>query len=274
MEEFNYQDFLSGVGIEKGDILDVASDLVSIMSYCKKQRLSFSPERLIDTLEDMVGAEGTVMIRAFTWDFCRGEGFDIQHSPSRVGALGNVAMKRDDFQRTRHPIYSWMVWGRHRDELCGMENVMSFGKGTPLDFLVKNDAKYVTVGNPSTRGMTLMHHVESLCQVPYRYEKVFEGEYIDALRKRSVRRYSMFVKPLNYSIEDIKDEKSTLFWDGMYSCVKWYDGSLSVKIASCPQIKEKGMEEILENDGATLFRFEGIPGYRASGVDWGMARYY
>ena len=91
--ELDYTDLISHVGIEKGDTVDVASDLVSIIMFCRKRKIGFDADKLIDALKDLVSGEGTVMIRMFNWDFCRGTDFDIRKTPSRVGALGNVALK-------------------------------------------------------------------------------------------------------------------------------------------------------------------------------------
>ena len=60
MEEFNYLDYMSGAGIEKGDILDVSSDVMAVLMYCRKAKLRFNPNHLLDALQEMVGEEGTV----------------------------------------------------------------------------------------------------------------------------------------------------------------------------------------------------------------------
>ena len=91
-KELDYMDFLQGVGVEKGDIIDVSSDMANVLLYCRRIGVRLVPDHLIDSLQELVGPEGTVMIRTFTWDFCHGEPFDIRTSPSRVGALGNAAM--------------------------------------------------------------------------------------------------------------------------------------------------------------------------------------
>ena len=132
MEELDYLELIRTIGVQKGDVLDVASGLASVILYCRSKKLKFDSHHLLDALKESVGPEGTIMIRAFNWDFCHDVPFDILHSPSRVGVLGDVAMKREDFRRTQHPIYSWMVWGKYQEYLCGMENARSFGEGTPF----------------------------------------------------------------------------------------------------------------------------------------------
>ena len=63
MEELNYAEYLDGVGLMPGDIIDVASDMMSIMMYCRRKKLRFDPNQLLDALKEKVGEEGTVMIR-------------------------------------------------------------------------------------------------------------------------------------------------------------------------------------------------------------------
>ena len=49
--------------------------------------------------------------------------FDIEKSPSKTGTLGQLTLKRSDFSRTAHPIYSFSVFGKYKDgnhmDICG-----------------------------------------------------------------------------------------------------------------------------------------------------------
>ena len=71
MEEFQYENLSSDIGIEKGDILDIASALRCIVQHCHNHGMHFDGSRLLDALQEAVGADGTIMVRAFTWDFCK-----------------------------------------------------------------------------------------------------------------------------------------------------------------------------------------------------------
>ena len=83
MGVFDYDAFLDGLGIRNGDLLDVASDMISIMMYCTEKRLEFDPNVLIDKILNRVGAEGTVVIRTFNWRFCKGACFDKKKPKDR-----------------------------------------------------------------------------------------------------------------------------------------------------------------------------------------------
>ena len=265
--ELDYRDLIANVGIEKGDIIDVASDLVSIMMFCRKRKLSFDPGNLIDALKDLVSDEGTVMIRMFNWDFCHGTGFDIRKTPSRVGALGNAALKRPDFQRTKHPLYSWMVAGKYRELLCGMDNTCAFGKGTPFDLLYEKHGKQLTIGNTVADACTQMHHCEALCRVPYRREKEFTGMYTDENGDSGIRTYSMYVRPLNLSVVNTEtntgERRKTLLDAGI---MKEYvtEGGLMSSSILLHEITDFFCRDIEENEGKFIVSVEGKEGYGAS----------
>lgn len=111
MEEINYQKMLLEAGISSGMTVDIVSDLFNITKAAWCNNKTFNAENFIKALCNQVGENGNVLIRAFNWDFCSGKEFNITSTPSQVGAFGNIAMKIKDFSRTKHPLYSWFIWG-------------------------------------------------------------------------------------------------------------------------------------------------------------------
>ena len=105
-KEFDYKSFLNGLNIQNGDLLEIASDLLSFLLYCRNKKLKFDANKLIDEIKHLVGNEGTVMIRTFSWDFCNKHIFDYSNTLSQTDSLGNYALKREDFKRTKHHVYS------------------------------------------------------------------------------------------------------------------------------------------------------------------------
>ena len=260
MQEFDYREYLENVGIEKGDILDVASDLLSILVYCRKYKLKFDANRLLDVLQEMVGEDGTIMIRAFSWDFCKGKTFDMQNTPSQVGSLGNIAMKRGDFQRTQHPIYSWLVWGKYQQELCLLENVASFGKGTPFDFLYHHQGKQLSIGNMESLAITHIHHAEKMGEVWYRTEKVFKADYIGKDGQKEEREYTMYVRPLNVDVHSDEKELYIEFGEKGIKIAKLYQGELNCEILKIREAVDSFLQDIKENDCKKFIAINGKKG--------------
>ena len=107
----------------------------------------------------------------------------IKGSASRVygqnaftGAINIVTSK--DFKRTKHPIHSFAVFGKHKNYLCNLENKSSWGEDSPFKFLYKN-AKNLFIGIDYKNGFTMDHYFEQLTNVKYRYHKDFKSTYID-----------------------------------------------------------------------------------------------
>lgn len=232
MEEVNYDDMINAVPIKKGDIIDVVADLFNITKMCWAIKKKFDPNRLIDAFCRAVGKEGTVLIRTFSWDFCHGKGFDAKRTLSQVGALGNIALKRSDFRRTKHPIYSWMVWGKYQDYLCELDDTDSFGEKSIFAWEATNaDVRQIVIGNPSTNGVTIFHYIEQLVGVSYRYIKDFTDKYVDEYGVESMKTYSMYVRDLDYDIVtdlDVYDEileKKEIKINGSYEGIEliFYD---------------------------------------------------
>ena len=224
-----------------GDIIDISSDYVSLYFYAKKNEQPFDGNDLLDFLYSSVTDVGTIMVRTFSWDFCKGIGFDLRKTKSQVGELGNIALGREDFKRTRHPIYSWMAKGKSQDELCSLDNKTSFGKDSPWSFLEKNDAKMLILGNTGDFGLTCLHYIEQEIGIDYRYEKDFHAQYTDEYGVSSGKTYSMYVRKLDRQVLFNKDAAWRRLCESGAMRTEIIDGYLSVACMSykkaCQQIR-------------------------------------
>lgn len=183
--------------IARGDIVYVVSDVLALSVKARENKERMDLNRLIDSILNKVGPEGTVLIPTFNWDFCKGETFDIRKTVSRTGALGNAALKRADFKRSKHPLYSFMIWGKDRELLTEMDPKDAFGADSVFGYLHRNKAKALVIGLPTLSGLTFIHYVEQMVGVPYRYSKDFTAGYVDANGSESQKTYSMYVRDLD-----------------------------------------------------------------------------
>lgn len=276
MDEICYEKLIEEMEIGQGDIVDVASDMMNVLINCRRNNRKFDSNNFLDALKTAVGEEGTVMIRTFTWDFCHNVPFDIKKSPSRVGALGNFTMKRADFRRTKHPIYSWMVWGKYADVLCNMDNKSSFGEGTVFDFLYKNNAKQIMLGDANYVASTQIHHAEVIANVPYRKEKIFKGQYTDENGETSIREYGMNVRPLNGNVTNapLNDGR---FVNGLINenilKVGTYDNVVRYETYKLPELTDFVVGHLVNGDGSMVVSIGGRPGYKYADIDWKTFQY-
>ena len=95
----------------------MASSILNLSIIHKKLGRTFFPDEIINQIQSVIGKNGTLLINSFNWDFCKGIDFDPKNTPSKTGALSNIALKRKDFMRTKNPIYSFLVSGKDQKNL-------------------------------------------------------------------------------------------------------------------------------------------------------------
>lgn len=201
MDEYvRLRDIPAYFGLEKGDTVWLSSDVKELLYSCMEHDDDTDMNVLINAIQDVITPAGTLLIPTFNWDFCKGKTFDIRNTPCKTGVIGKCALKRDDFRRTRHPIYSFAVWGAGTDELVSMDNKSSFGYGSPFTYCVEHNGKNVFIGVECQHSFTLVHYAEEQVGISYRYLKDFTADYIDEDGSLTRRTYSMNVRDLDKDI--------------------------------------------------------------------------
>jgi aminoglycoside 3-N-acetyltransferase len=199
-EYISYQKLPSILKIEKGDVILLTSDITDLFLQCQANGEILDVNILLDNFQEAIGEEGTLLIPTYNWGFCQGKAFDYKKTPSKTGAIGNAALRRKDFTRTKHPIYSFAVWGKDAVKLAEMDNIESFGPDSPFAYLEQVDAKNVFIGASLRNSFTYIHYIEQKLKAPYRFSKVFRSHYIDQDKVDTVRDYSMYVRDLDLDV--------------------------------------------------------------------------
>ena len=228
--------------IQEGDIVYVVSDIFRLAKSVVENNEDFDINIFLDTIAAKVGKSGTILIPAFNWDFCKGKTFHYNRTPSMTGALGNAALRRDDFVRTKHPIYSFCVWGSDRELLFEIDPENSFGEGTVFEYLIERSAKALVIDLPSMEGISVNHHVEQMVGVPYRYHKTFTAGYIDWNQEEKVKKYSMYVRNYDYGAEEFLNPMNHLL-----ECLNISDTTI-INDIPFRVVRLKEMAQILEYD--------------------------
>ncbi len=199
------------LGIEKGDDLYISSDVTLFtLDACRecglkgKKDIDIFYDLLIDAFKEMVTEEGTLLFPVFTWSFCKGTPYDVKTTQGEVGALGNwVLNRREDFVRTAHPLYSFMVWGRGAKELAAMTNRTAWGEDSPFAYLHSHYGKNLIINVSLGGSFTFLHYVEESIHVPHRYYKDFHGSYVNPDASTEERTYTMFVRDLDIDSKQV-----------------------------------------------------------------------
>lgn len=184
--------------IKQGETVHFSSDLARFWETYSRYHDDFSPQRILRLLQERVTEEGTLILPTYSWDFCHGLGFDIRKTQPKTGSLNKLALRTPGFRRTRHPIYSYAVWGKDSDLYIGLNNIDGWAKDSPLYYMHQKDAAIIQFCVPSADCLTFGHYVERTVGVSYRFMKDFTGDYTDENGVTAERTYSMYCRYLDY----------------------------------------------------------------------------
>ena len=209
---------LKKIGLKKNDTIYLASNILPLMIQYNNNNKKIIPHQIINDILDIIGKNGTLLLPTFNWDYCVKKKFDIKKTISKCGALSNIALNREDFSRTKHPIYSFAVTGKYKNFLCSLNNKSAWGPNSPFDFMYNKKAKNLFIGIDYKDAFTMDHYFEQKAKVKYRYSKDFTSIYINKFGKKSKKKYSMFVRDkknckftkLDESLDKILEEKKYL----------------------------------------------------------------
>jgi aminopeptidase-like protein/aminoglycoside N3'-acetyltransferase len=195
---------LAGCGVRPGDTLIVHSDVRDSLRV-EGRTVADKLETISAGLRDAV-ADGTLILPTFTYSFCRGEAFDVEASPSTVGALTEWFRGRPGVRRTPDALFSVAVAGRvhpaWEERLFALGDTDCFGPDSVFAYLRAVNAKIAFYG-VDFESCTFVHHVEQLARVPYRYMKTFSGTVRAGGAETAVR--------AGYNVRDLAGDTENLF---------------------------------------------------------------
>ena len=198
---------LENIGLVSSDIVCVTSDIsrLGIPDEARKEMKQFGSQHLlnlyVDTLKQVLGPNGTLLMPTFTYSACKGEIFNPKSTPSTVGALTEFFRKLPESRRTNHSIFSYAVWGKHAEDFLATDNSDCFGANTVFDLMCKLQGKYLMLGINMSKGATQVYYSEQKATVPYRYFKDFSGQINDGIKIQTTN-VKYFVRDYAHNYSD------------------------------------------------------------------------
>ena len=182
-KEFLIQN-LQSIGIQKGDSLLVHSSL-SKMGY-----LENGPETLIDALLEVIGSKGNLLMPSspnalLQLDYIKSNTlFDVQHSPSKLGAITEVFRKRKDVIRSLNATEPVCALGPDAYFLTeGHFNELTpYTSKSPFYRLTEKNGKILYIGVTLANAGTSLHLLEDALdfKFPVYFPEVFDVKIKDA----------------------------------------------------------------------------------------------
>ncbi len=175
---------LMQVGLHQGDVVyfEVSPETLRTPE-CGNSAESVS-ENLYSAMREVVGPDGTLLVPSFSFSFENNEDFDVERTPSAETKCGSSLAFVEYFRtlpgvvRSSDPNCSIAALGsRAREFVTGLPNT-TFGKDCVYDRLVTAGGKICSVG-ASFADTPLLHYMEEMLGVPFRYKQLFTGRILE-----------------------------------------------------------------------------------------------
>jgi len=179
MNSINFDEYQKGlmrcyenIDIGKGDNLYVTGNLGSLgrLKIPKDQKLV----GLHKGLCKLIGEDGSIFSTAASMNLCNTDiPFDKKTTPShQMGPLAEYFRTLPNAKRSLHPF--WSISGSGPQSVI-LDNVSrhAYGVGSPWSRFLELNVRQVNFGLHPSKAVTLVHHLETVVGVPYRYCKEF-----------------------------------------------------------------------------------------------------
>ena len=126
--------------------------------------------------------------------------FDIRKTKSKLGFLPNFIIDNLQFERSNHPIFSYIAVGKNKKFVKKLGK-SAFGIKSLHQSLKGKNCYFLHFDRPIYNGNTLIHHIEQKNNINYRFEKTFKTKIFDGSKYIGTN-YKAFVR------KDIKNSYS------------------------------------------------------------------
>lgn len=166
---------LRAVGVREGDVVFSHTSVAMLGRPPVALTQEALSELFLDVFREVLGPEGTWVLPAYTYSYTKGERFDPATTPPTkdMGALSLALWDHPDAVRSLDPIFSVVAIGGRAQELTAGVPTSCFGDDCFYARIVEADGAMLNIGIGSHSA--LLHHVEQMLGVPYRFLKPFSG---------------------------------------------------------------------------------------------------
>tara|TARA_B100000963_G_scaffold340533_1_gene339321 strand:- start:786 stop:1598 length:813 start_codon:yes stop_codon:yes gene_type:complete len=191
------------IGLKKNQSIYVSSDLSKLGKYEKKTKNGLLSDHL-KALKTIVGKKGNIFVPTASLNLCNTDKvFDLKKTPSyQMGILSEFLRKKKNSHRSLHPFWSVSGIGIDVKNFLSKISPHSHASGSVWEKFVQNNVIALNIGIKPNHAIPLVHHVETIVGVPYRYNK----EFIQKIGSKKIER--KFYLPSLFLRSKIKRDKN------------------------------------------------------------------
>lgn len=217
---------LRALGISEGDIVYSHVSLIHLGVMQAEHGSTDVIFDIVQAIKEVIGDKGTFITPSFTYSFCNEKKYDIEVTPSVVGAFGEYLRKLDLSSRSTDPIFSVTGFGASFNHLISQHTRTTFGDGCLYEKLLSVDAKLCNFG-VDLFYCTPIHYLERRLGVSYRYDKTFSGILQTPNSKQQID-WEYYVRDINVaSAPNLNQLQYYALQEGLATTVRMGRGTLS-----------------------------------------------
>ncbi len=190
---------LSNIGLNNHDNVYITGNMGLLGKIRMKK--SYKLNAFLNSFWNIIGDKGTIFSPAASMNLCNTDiPFDIESTQSHeMGSFAEHIRNLPNSIRSFHPFWSVVGVGFNAHILNKVSR-HAYGAGSPWSHFLNLDTVQVNVGIDPSRAVTLIHHIETLVGVPYRYTK----EFVHPILKNGKVKYEPFYQSVFYNESNIK----------------------------------------------------------------------
>ena len=174
--DYSYKDLFEAykkLGLDSGKVVYITGNFGRLGRYYKNQRNLLFQDH-VKVIQELIGDKGTLVVPTHSWSLCKNNiPFDSSSTVSETGPFTEYVRQQENSVRQFHPFASVTALGEKAIEICTNNSHHAYGWETPFQRMIDLDAIYISIGQPMEKSISLVHHIEHIMGVPYRYTKEF-----------------------------------------------------------------------------------------------------
>jgi aminoglycoside 3-N-acetyltransferase len=194
--------------IKKNEDVYISSNLISLGRYEKKSINHLLEDHLI-AIRSVIGNEGTIFFPTATLNLCNSNIiFDYHNTPSyQMGILSEYLRKNKNSFRSMHPYWSVSGIGPNAKKFLQNLSPHSHASGSIWEKFAEKNIRAINIGVKPTHACPIIHYIETIVGVPYRYNK----EFNQRIKTKKIEFKKFYLPVLYLKSRIIRDENKKIF---------------------------------------------------------------
>lgn len=200
--DYKIEKLVSKFSFEKESILYVAGNTFNfgfnkddVKNFCKN---------FLKYLKKKVGSKGGIIVPTATLNLIKNNKiYDKDKTKSyTMGVFSEYVRTQRNSYRSNHPLWSFAGQGKKVRKILKRISYSAYGEGSVFDKLMNCQTYFICLGEPNN-AIGMLHYVENLFGVPYRFNKEF---YIKIKNNNKIKK--------SYSLLGVRFNSKNMVGDG------------------------------------------------------------